>query len=498
MKKLHNSFTRYTYRHFWFFLVLFVSFVIFFSYRWFYSHFDVTLEAIIFTLRSPLEGADSSFITNALPGVLTQSILFTLAFTLLCFGIQSVFHKSEVLSKWIDRFIKILCALSLPVVLVWCGAHIGAMSYIKRRMTPTHIYESYYVDPADLTFEIKGEPKNLIFIYLESMELAYTSKEDGGFQEENLIPGLTDLAKQNIYFSDNDDLGGYYNMGGLTSWTVASMFASSSGLPLSIPILSNRMERYSHFAPGVTTLGDILNSLGYNQEFICGSDKEFGGRDILLEQHGNYEIFDYYTAIEQGYIPEDYYVWWGYEDKYLYQIAKDEVLRLSAQEEPFNLTLLTVDTHHEGGYVCDLCEDEYEEPLANVLRCADHQVIDFIDWCKDQDFYEDTVIVVVGDHPRMDTILMDGVSYQDRKVYNCFINTGFDKNRIQTKNRVATALDLFPTTLSALHIKFDGNRLGLGTDLFSEEETLEETIGIGGFAEELSKYSSFYNSLLSD
>ena len=41
-------------------------------------------------------------------------------------------------------------------------------------------------------------------------------------------------------------------------------------------------------------------------------------------QHGQYEIYDYYTAIEKGKIPEDYYVWWGFEDSKLYEYAKEE------------------------------------------------------------------------------------------------------------------------------------------------------------------------------
>ena len=44
-------------------------------------------------------------------------------------------------------------------------------------------------------------------------------------------------------------------------------------------------------------------------------------------------------------LPEDYRVWWGYEDERLFQNAKNKLMELSAQEEPFNLTLLTVDTH---------------------------------------------------------------------------------------------------------------------------------------------------------
>ena len=42
--------------------------------------------------------------------------------------------------------------------------------------------------------------------------------------------------------------------------------------------------------------------------------------------------------------------------------------------------MITVDTHHVGGYVCELCGNEYEEQLANVVACADSQIFEFVEW----------------------------------------------------------------------------------------------------------------------
>ena len=40
--------------------------------------------------------------------------------------------------------------------------------------------------------------RNLIYIFMESMETSCASKEEGGFFEQNHIPELTKLAKKNI------------------------------------------------------------------------------------------------------------------------------------------------------------------------------------------------------------------------------------------------------------------------------------------------------------
>ena len=72
------------------------------------------------------------------------------------------------------------------------------------------------------------------------------------------------------------------------------------------------------FYPGATTIGDILAKEGYNQELLVGSDAVFGGRAQYFSGHGNYKIFDYVYAMENGYIPQGYKVWWGYEDEKLF------------------------------------------------------------------------------------------------------------------------------------------------------------------------------------
>ena len=77
-----------------------------------------------------------------------------------------------------------------------------------------------------------------------------------------------------------------------------------------------------------------------------------------------------------------------------------------------------------------------------------------------------------------------------RTVYNAFINVPY--NNINNKNRVFTTMDMFPTTLGALGASIDGDRLGLGTNLFSNKKTISEEIGINNLNAELKKNSNYY------
>lgn len=58
--------------------------------------------------------------------------------------------------------------------------------------------------------------------------------------------------------------------------------------------------------------------------------------------------------------------------------------------------------------------------------------------------------------------------------------------------RLYSALDVYPTTLAALGVDIEGNRLGLGVNLFSAEITLCEQYGKDYLNEELIKNSDFY------
>ena len=455
--------------------------------KWAKGTFNVGLNAIVNTLFSPLKGTSSDTIIPAIKYCLPVVLLAAVV----CFFYVLWDRKH---GKPLIRYaVTLVSVMSIIVAFIYVQISYDIVGYIVAKMQETDIYEDYYIDPREVAIKAPEEKRNLIYIYLESMETTYTSETEGGIQKVNYMPNLTRLAKENISFSnynEEEKLGGLRPVTGAT-WTMAALYASTSGVPFAFPIGSNDMESQTVFASGIYTLGDFLNDQGYTQEFLCGSDATFGGRRNYFEQHGYYEILDLYEAREKGYIPEDYCVWWGFEDFVLYDIAKEELLHLAEEEQPFNFTMMTVDAHHIGGYKCRVCEDEYKDTTANVISCGDRQLMEFIDWCKGQDFYEKTTIVIVGDHPRMDTCLVDGVAYNERTLYNCFINSVCTLEG-KDKGREATAMDLFPTVLASMGYEIEDEQLGLGVNLFSDEETFTEKKGLETLNNEFAKTSTYY------
>ncbi len=470
--------------------------------KWYAITLGTTFNELVYTFILPNTNSNTDIVLNAFKYCCPPTVAVTLTYVVLAIldfkfylneNIREKLFGTKEKIKFVEIFRKTvatLCTLTIITCSCFILAAFDVTGYLADKFTSTYIYENYYVEPDDVDITADGKSKNLIYIYLESMENTYASLDEGGIQDQNLIPNLTTLAKNNISFSNTEKLGGAIPLYGAT-WTVGALFATSTGVPLNFPPNADSLNFSESFAAGITTLGDVLAKKGYNQEFLCGSDAAFGARDTFFKQHGNYKIFDYFEAINKGYIAEDYFEWWGFEDKILYDIAKDELLNLASQNKPFNFTMLTVDTHFVEGYVCSDCPSLYEDNMGNIISCADKKVYEFVEWCKKQNFYKDTVIVIVGDHPRMDTLRVENAEFGNRTMYNCFINS--DKNTNFTKNRQFTQVDMFPTVLSAMGFNIEGNRLGLGTDLFSQEKTLAEIMGFDVLNDEVAKSSSFYN-----
>ncbi len=466
---------------------------------WYQKTFDITFNDLLFTMLSPIGGTGESTLTDIFssctPPVIVLALLYAVALVLL--------WKDTPKRKLMRKIGAILSVVGLVASIIFAMFAFKIPDYLKATFNSSELYEREYVDPDSVKITDKdGNAQNLIYIYLESLETTYASKEVGGEQEkDNYMPHLTDMALSgnNISFSDGDKLGGFRSITG-TGWTMGALMGTTSGVPFSLSVFGNQSHnsqgKDGTFVNGLCTLGDILAEKGYKQEFLCGSDVSFGGRETYFKVHGNYEMFDLYTAREEGYIADDYYVWWGFEDEILFKIAKDEICELAEGDQPFNFTMLTVDPHHNKGYICSQCGNEYSNQTANVIACQDKQIAEFIEWCKQQDFYENTTIVITGDHPRMDKPLIGDLSIYDRPMYNCIINSVAEPYSATT-NRTFTSLDMFPTTLAAMGFEIEGERLGLGTNLFSPVPTLCEKhgggeIGYNWLDTEVQKASQYY------
>lgn len=456
--------------------IFFLGFMMFSSANWVVRKFgEVTYEQILFHLNMPFSSEVRMMMSYLKNTVMTGTIIAIVLLLLFC-------SKYKFHVKFIDAFrskvyqyrnILSLVWLVFCVIFVFFKMNVWNMITFHRYKTEaSNFYEENYIIPQQTKITFPKNKPNLILIFAESIEATYASTPKHNYFNADLIPGLHQLAKENISFSDNEYLGGSYQIDG-TQWTQAGLFAQTCGAPIQLPINDpNWFHPKNGFFPNAWCLYDILQHEGYEQSILIGSNGEFAGMDKFVETHGNQRLLDTNFYAERDGIKLSFEKTTKLLDKQVFIYAKEELDNLRTAGKPFAFTLMTLDTHYgTAKFSDDICERKYgpNNNIENVVSCSDKQISSFIEWIKEQDFYENTVVVVVGDHLTMNPRFTKDM---DRKPINIFINSPIAADK--TTNRTFTPFDIYPTIVESLGAKIDGHRLGLGTSMFSDVPTLTE------------------------
>ena len=480
---------------------IFISLVIFFTVKYILSQWaGIRPEQLITNIFSPTEGTELSVYFSGFEFVLLALGAIIIGIFICCKKFSVKLGKGR-LPAYIKSIICFVLALLFTVYsCVFTEANLHVSEIYKAYVEKSDFIERNYVDPKETEITFPEKKRNVIYLYLESLEYSFLSKDLGGYMETNLMPELTELAKEGIVFSDTDNkFGGPTQIIG-TSWSLASLVNQLLGIPMKAPGKPNSYGQEDNFINGAYGLGEVLKAQGYNNEIVLGSDAKFGGLKYLFEIHGDYKIFDHKYAKENGYIPKDYKVFWGYEDDKLFEFAKKEATDLYNTGKPFNLIIETADTHMPDGYLPDYAPKPYDSQYANAIAHSTLLTVEFVRWVQQQPFYDNTTIVMIGDHLSMAVKFFEDFdkNYQ-RRQFNLILNPADNVKNVDEsrfRNRVYANFDMYPTTLAAMGCEIKGDRLALGTNLFSKQKTLLEKYGVDFASNELTMSSSFYNEKL--
>lgn len=454
---------------------------------------DNGFEEYVFYALNGISSSDFSMTLYAIKkyGILYLIILFVLI--ALTYKITKKEYKYYPIKKIVNHKIIFSVVVSILFIIISLN-NVSFFKYIENNIKITKIFEKEYnkLTYDDIKFNNK---KNLITIYVESLETTFFSKENGGSWDYELLPEINDLMNEqdSMYFATDSNKRGIYNMYG-TSWTTASVISSTSGVPFKIPFENSKFSK-SNFMNKVITLGDLLLYQGYHNEVISGASTKFGSLYEYFKYHGNYEIIDPDTIINYNIdVNYDTKGSWGFNDKYMFDLAKDRLLKHYNEGTLFNETLIGIDSHPIDGYKTSFTVDKYENQYENVYATESKLLSEFIYWLKEQEFYKDTVVVIIGDHFCMQTVFMRNYKEEDRGRFNLILNS--TKKTENTKNRGIASYDLYPTVLSALGADIKNDSIGLGVDLFSNKKTLIEKYGKEKLNKELERKSLYYIDLL--
>lgn len=344
-------------------------------------------------------------------------------------------------------------------------------------------FAPYYVRPT--APGTPSAPRNLITIYLESGENSYADADVFG---RNL---LVDLDRATAGWTWYDGLHQYPGGG----WTMAGLVATDCAIPLRSRLLADPTnlddygEGVARYLPGATCLGDLLRERGYDNVMLGGASAHFAGKETFFRDHGYGTVLGLSDWEAAG---DTELSGWGLSDHVLFEHATTVVDRLAAAGRPFNLTMLTLDTHDPPG-VFPSCATDDDAAAKVAVTCSMRAVAGFLDHLRQSGILKNSVVVITGDHLKMTGL---GTSFgpelaaiTDRTIV-CRI---WSPDPITVGRATADQLSLLPSTLDLLGVGPGDGRAGLGVSFVGHHP-------VAGTALELpaAEYSSTVTSPTTD
>lgn len=488
LEDVAQSTKRLVFKAIFFSVLQYLCLLLFLAIAWAVDTFPLSnVDAVLFTLFAGTnEGSEEFVISSFLSRVLYPSLYYFVLFWVLqaafaVFLVQkklffgfTLFRFKFVLGRkeWGSQLARLQQAV-LVAMLAVCCCHLLLLPGIVfsspfraffQRPVDSELYRKFYVYPDSVRVEGSLDSlKNVVVIFVESLESNFAK----------WTPEINALRDSSVDFPP-----GGLNVAG-TSWTIAGITGKLCGIPLNMPMGINEYHgKLPTYLPHAKCLMNVLADKGYNQVYVQGSSGDFTQKRAFWTTHGNVTVHDIEYFKKIGKIPQDYYVFWGFEDRKLYGFVKEELDSLARLGKPFALYMLTVDTHQPEGYLDDLCAAEFPDDgkkYPRALRCASRQLGSFISWAKSQSWYGNTAIAVMGDHSLDMLTEKAEVPVSDTlRWVNFILNSSIDR---PVSGRRYSSLDMFPTLLEAMGFRWEGRAMGLGKSLYSGDSTVLELYG---------------------
>lgn len=176
-----------------------------------------SFSQFLYTMQVGMGGA-SNTIVQILQGFAQTYLIWIIIATILyaCFLHLFIQEKHAKKSYRFSNTVLTLNSAALVASVITAGTLVYQVKqgykalkideYFEEQNIVSTLYEDHYTKTDSSLVQFPKKKKNLIYIYLESMESTYADKEHGGEFVQNLIPHLTQLANDNVDFSENDSL----------------------------------------------------------------------------------------------------------------------------------------------------------------------------------------------------------------------------------------------------------------------------------------------------
>ena len=292
-------------------------------------------------------------------------------------------------------------------------------------------------DSDSTTYVLNTKQPNIVFILLESWS-ADNIESLGGLK--GITPNFKAFEKEGLSFTN------FYSNGWTSDQGMSSIFSSFPVLP-HVEII-NQTDK----ARKLPSLNKSLSN--YHSSYFFGGQLTYGNIKGYLLSQGFDVVKDesYYKHLPLGAL--------GVHDEYMFIQFKEELKHLP---EPFMSTLFTISSHSPFDFPAEhkLSFNSKEDKYVNSVAYTDKCLGDFMESVKNENWYANTLFVIVADHSHNSPIKRRFAQKERFKIPMLWYGEVLDKNHKGAQwDKFASHIDITPTILSQMDINIDNNYLG--------------------------------------
>lgn len=222
--------------------------------------------------------------------------------------------------------------------------------------------------------------KNLVIFIQESMGAQFT----GFIGKQNFTPNLDNLAQDYLSFTN------LYSNG---TRSVRGLAALTSG---TLPINGVEVIKRNKSQEGYFTIASLLKPYGYKSSFIYGGEARFDNMKGWYLGNGFDEIIE-----QKDFTNPIFTSTWGISDEDLVIKANEKFKSYYENKEKFVSVMFSSSNHMPFELPDGKIEFEKNIPktsVENAIKYADFAIGKFFELAKKEDYFKDTVFVVIADH----------------------------------------------------------------------------------------------------